>query len=145
MIVNLGCGRKPLPDAINVDMVAMPHVDVVHDVDVFPWPFADATAERIYATHLFEHVADPLGFMAEAHRVLAPAGTLHLEVPYWQSRNAYTDPTHRRYCTEETFRYWVPGNWLSDLGGEIYNRGCLYDEVENAVVGHDLRVTLRKR
>lgn len=145
MIVNLGCGRKPLPGAVNVDVVAMPDVDVVHDLDVFPWPFDTATFDEVHAAHIFEHVQDPLGFMAECHRILTPGGLLRIEVPHWKSPNAFTDPTHRRFCTEDTFRYWVPGNWLSDLAGEAYHRGCLFDEVENVVRGHDLHVTLRKR
>jgi len=146
VILNLGCGQKPRPDAVNVDRVAMPGVDVVHDLDSHPWPWHPETATEVHALHIFEHVADPIGFMEQAHRVLIPGGLLHIEVPHWQSRNAYTDPTHRRFCTEETFRYWVPGNWLWTIGGPAYHRGCAFDEVLNEVTGHgDLVVELRRR
>lgn len=145
MIVNLGSGQKPIAGAVNVDIVAMPGVDLVHDVDVHPWPFADDTVDEVHALHLFEHVDDPLGFMAEAWRVLAVGGLLRLEVPHWKSQNAYTDPTHRRYCTEDTFRYWVPDTWLFWVGGIAYHRGCLFDEVANTVRSGDLVVELRKR
>ncbi len=132
--------------AINVDAVALPGIDVVHNLDDHPWPFADASATRIRAAHIFEHVADPVGFMCEAWRVLGPGGHLDLIVPHWKHRNAYTDPTHRRYCTEDTFRYWVPGTWLHDVGGDAYTRGFAhFDEITNTVRDGTLYVTLRAR
>lgn len=144
VILHLGCGQKPVAGRINVDMVDMPGVDVVHDLDVYPWPWLDGSVAEIHANHIFEHVVDPLGWMAEAHRVLQPGGLLHIEVPHWQSHNAFTDPTHRRYCTEDTFRYWVPGTWLWEMGGVAYHRGCSFAEVGNYVAGGDLVVDLRK-
>lgn len=142
MILHLGCGQKPVAGRVNVDMVDMPGVDVVHDLDVHPWPWSDGSAAEIHALHVFEHVVDPLGFMEQAHRVLRPGGWLHIEVPHWQSQNAFTDPTHRRYCTEDTFRYWVSGTWLWDVGGVAYHRGRRFRERSVAVVGGDLVVDL---
>lgn len=144
MILHLGAGQKPVDGRVNVDVVAMPGIDVVHDLDVYPWPWADDSIEEIHALHLFEHVVDPVGFMAEAWRVLVLGGLLHVEVPHYQSRNAFTDPTHRRYCTEETFRYWVPGTWLYEIGGVAYHRGTAFAEERVEVVAGDLVVDLRK-
>lgn len=143
--LNLGVGLKPMPDAINVDRLASAAADEVWDLDQYPWPWPNDFATEVHCTHLFEHIEDPLSFMAEVHRVLEPGGTFHVEVPHYQNRNAFTDPTHKRYCTEDTFRYWVPGNWLSDLAGEMYSRGCWFDELSNDVVSGDLRVVMRKR
>lgn len=133
MKLQLGAGMKPVEGRVNVDMVEMPGIDVVWDLDEFPWPWEDGEVEEIHAAHVFEHVTDPVGFMCEAWRVLQPEGWLHIEVPYWKSRNAFTDPTHRRYCTEETFLYWVPGTWLWDIGGTAYHRGF-------AAFTHDFRI-----
>lgn len=145
VILELGAGRKLHSDRINVDIVPGPGVDVVHDLDIHPWPWPDASATDVYATHIFEHVRDPLGFMEDAHRVLEVGGMLHLEVPHFESPNAFTDPTHLRFCTPDTFRYWVPDTWLSDITGDLYHRGCLFDEIRNEQIGHDLHVKLRKR
>lgn len=144
VILQLGCGRKPVAGRVNVDMVAMPGVDVVHDLDVHPWPWADDTVAEIHAPHIFEHVTDPLGFMEQAHRVLAVGGLLRIEVPHWRHQNAYTDPTHRRYCTEDTFRYWVRDTWLFYVGGEAYHRGRTFTEQLVQVNGADLLVELVK-
>ena len=115
--LNLGCGKDIDPDAVNVDLVALPGVDVVTDLDQ-PWPWKDATVDYIKASHVFEHVADPVRFMTEAHRVLAPGGVLDIRVPYYRHFFAFTDPTHRRFCTELTFDYWVPGTDLYEAYGD---------------------------
>lgn len=144
MKVNLGSGRKPLAGYVNVDRQPGELVDLVHDVDDHPWPWPDGTVDEVAAFHLFEHVDDPIGFMAEAHRVLVTGGRLHIECPHWTSRNAYTDPTHRRFCTEDTFRYWTPGSWLYDMGGPAYHRGCAFHEESVEHVDEDLVVVLTK-
>lgn len=145
VIVNLGCGNRVFPGAVNVDRAPLAGVDVVHDLDVYPWPFESSSVDEILALHVFEHIEDPLDFMAECHRILKLGGQLRIEVPHWQHRNAFTDPTHRRFCTEDTFHYWVPGTWPESIAGAAYHRGCLFDEVLNEVSGPNLTVVLRKR
>lgn len=110
--LNLGCGSSIDPQAVNVDIVDLPGVDVVHDLDVMPWPFTDASFRYIWASHVFEHVRDPIGFMCEAHRILEPGGLLSITVPHYQSENSFTDPTHLRHCTERTWDYWCEGTAL---------------------------------
>lgn len=144
MILNLGCGRMIHPDRVNVDSWAGNGVDVVCDLDSFPWPWADGEGDAIHAEHIFEHVEHPLEFMREAWRVLRPGGVLHLVVPHFQSPNAFTDPTHRRFCTHDTFRYWVRGTWLHDVAGDIYAGPCTFIEVLNERRGDDLVVHLAK-
>lgn len=119
MKLNLGCGPGPgqIPGAVNVDIVPMPGVDVVHDLGVAPWPWPDGSAADVAAFQLFEHVADPVLFMAECWRVLEPGGRLHITVPWWLHPAAFTDPTHRRYCTEQSFDYWIKGTPLHEGGG----------------------------
>lgn len=112
MRLNLGCGPETLDQWLNVDIVPGPGVDVVHDLDVTPWPWKDNTAAEIAAVDVFEHIANPVGFMAEAHRVLEPGGRLMIQTSYWRSWTAFTDPTHKRFCTEHTFDYWIPGTLL---------------------------------
>ena len=127
LLLNVGSGGHILPGYTNVDRVSILGVDVVHDLDVHPWPFDAGSVHLINASHVFEHLEDPVGFMVEAHRVLAPGGAIRIAVPHYQSRNAFTDPTHRRFCTEETFDYWTIGTQLhsqynGSYGGVSFNR-----------------------
>lgn len=147
--LNLGCGPIILPDMINVDIVPLPGVDVVTDLDQ-PWPWADETCKHILASHLFEHVTDPLLFMREAHRILIPDGTLDIRVPYYRHVFAFTDPTHKRFCTELTFDYWVPGKALHDAYGPGFGsvKGGPRYAYENLLLvgeqGEEMRAILRK-
>lgn len=118
--LNVGAGAWTFPNAVNLDLVALPGIDVVHDLDDHPWPFPDGRFTEVWGNQVFEHVADPVGFMTEAWRVLAPGGRLFLTVPHWQSENSHTDPTHRRHCTERTFDYWCLGTALNAQFGAAY-------------------------
>jgi len=48
--------------------------------------------------------------MVESWRVLTPHGRLWIRTPHFRSMDSFTDPTHRRHCTEHSFHYWIPGN-----------------------------------
>lgn len=120
MKLNLGCGSAPLRDHVNVDISPDVGADVVHDLDTGPWPFPDDCCESIAAQDVFEHLANPILFMTECHRVLKAGGLLLIKSPHWKHRDAYTDPTHRRFCTEFTWDYWIAGTDLHRLHGRAY-------------------------
>lgn len=116
--LNLGCGEDIVDGMVNVDMVPIDGVDVVHDLDTGPWPWKDESVSYIKASHVFEHVDNPVLFMCESWRVLAPRGILDIRCPYYQHPNSHTDPTHRRHCTHHTWEYWCPGMPLHQAYGQ---------------------------
>ena len=118
--LNLGCGYDILPGWINTDITDIEGVDVVHDLDTGPWPWADESINEVRAVDVFEHVEYPILFMNEVHRILKPGGFLRLRSPHWRHENAYTDPTHRRYCTEKTWDYWCDGTEFHKKYGQAY-------------------------
>lgn len=142
--LNLGCGVWSYPNAVNLDRVALPGVDVVHDIDMHPWPFDPETFDEVWGTAIFEHIEDPIGFMADAWRVLKPSGLLFLIVPHWQSENSYTDPTHRRHCTERTWDYWCPGTELHAQFGAAYAGQVAFEKEQVQQVDDDIHVRLRR-
>lgn len=147
--LNVGCGAWIRDGWVNVDNVDLPGVDVIHDLDVQPWPFETGSVERIEAWQVFEHLWEPVGFMWEAWRVLQPGGVLFVATPHWQSRNAHTDPTHKRFCTEETFDYWCVGTHLHGQFGDAYAAGRTFDRTEvihvQDDIHDDIHATLTKR
>jgi SAM-dependent methyltransferase len=120
MKLNIGCGGKPRDGWVNVDQHTLPGVDVAHNLDVFPWPFADESAEQVLAEHVYEHVKAPVEFVLEAWRVLVPGGLLTVTCPHWSSENAFTDPTHVRFVTDKTFDYWCVGEHLNQFQGKPF-------------------------
>ncbi|MGL1344632.1 hypothetical protein ACSTKR_23565, partial [Vibrio parahaemolyticus] len=36
--LDVGCGSRKLPGATGMDVLKLPTVDIVHNVDVLPWP-----------------------------------------------------------------------------------------------------------
>lgn len=114
---------------VNVDWVDQDGVDVVHDLDVYPWPWGDSSVSEIRAWDIFEHVDYPLEFISECWRILEPGGVLFLHTSYWKTYNSFTDPTHKRFCTEDTFRYWTPGTHRYDRYRVAYSRGQLQDQL----------------
>lgn len=146
MRVNLGAGSMPEQGWVNVDCVALPGIDVVHDLEQIPWPFDDNVVNRIKAFDVFEHVWNWKGFMSECHRILEPAGVLVIHTSYYKNPNSFRDPDHKRFLHEESFDYWVPGTYLNSRYGPAYAGGCHFEKVEvrlDTPVG-DLNVILRK-
>jgi SAM-dependent methyltransferase len=144
--INLGAGSLPEADWVNVDVADIPGIDVVADLDAFPWPFEDGVAERVKAFDIYEHVWHPLDFMRECWRILRVGGVLNIHTAYWKNPNSYRDPDHKRFLTEESWDYWVPGTYLNSRYGAAYARGSHFEKVRVALdtpVG-DLDVTLRK-
>ena len=59
--LDVGCGgNKHGPDWLGIDKRALEGVDIVHDLEVFPWPLEDETVIRAIASHVVEHI-NPAG------------------------------------------------------------------------------------
>lgn len=109
MKLNLGCGFRPRPDYINVDITKhSPHVDEIWDLRVFPWPWADNSVEHIWFKDVLEHLPDVIGTINECWRVLQPGGSLHVSHVHYAFPNLYIDPTHLRGFHEQSFDYFDP-------------------------------------
>lgn len=111
-ILNMGCGKTRIPGSIGVDRVKIDGcVDIVHDLDVLPYPFADSSADEIHFYHVLEHLTDPIKKMEEVWRILKPGGTLYLRVPHFSGMGAFTDITHRRPFGYFSFDCFEPDSY----------------------------------
>lgn len=107
IILNLGCGKTRIPESIGVDKYPVEdYVDVIHDLDITPYPFEDNYADEIHLYHVLEHLHDPLMKMEEIHRILKPGGVLYMRVPHFSSMGAFTDITHVRPFAYASFDYF---------------------------------------
>jgi len=105
--LHLGCGAAKLPGATGVDALALPGVDVVHDLNTTPWPFAEGSFDVILAHSVLEHLGSVVDFMNEAYRVGKPGARLVIGVPYFRSVDASDDPTHRHFFTARSMDYFL--------------------------------------
>jgi glycogen(starch) synthase len=84
--INVGCGEKPLPDYINVDMRQGEGVDVVADASQLP--FEPASLGEIASFHLVEHFREQQlrqTILPHWRTLLRPAGTLRIVCPNWEA------------------------------------------------------------
>lgn len=113
-ILELGCGQiKRCPTAVTLDINPDSLADVVHDLNAFPYPFADNEFDIVIAEHVLEHLDDLIRVVEEMHRILKPGGRLYVEVPHFSSNDHFTDPTHRHAFGVRSFDYFVPGEGLA--------------------------------
>jgi predicted SAM-dependent methyltransferase len=78
--LHIGSGRAHLEGWINMDLQALPGVDVVADVTK---GLRFTNVEAIFAEHFIEHlrIDDAINFLAESHRVLRDDGWIRLSTP----------------------------------------------------------------
>lgn len=112
--LNLGCGARPIDGYINVDKrPGIPGINMVHDLDVYPWPFDDASVDEIVMDQCLEHLVDRNRAMKEIYRILKKGGKATICVPHFTWQYAYADPTHRHLFSYRTFFYYAsPGGWF---------------------------------
>lgn len=103
--LNLGCGNKHVEDAVNLDVTPDTSPDVVHNLNVRPWPFPDDSFDEVMAYDVIEHLDDVIASMEEIHRVCRDGAVVKITVPHFSSGNAFTDPTHRHYFSYFSFHY----------------------------------------
>lgn len=112
-VLNLGCGRKPLAGAVNVDVAPGLGADVVCDLNGRPWPLPSDHFREVFAYDVVEHLDDVVAAFEEIHRVCRDGATVKITVPHYSSPEAYTDPTHRHFFAYSTFEYFTEASELS--------------------------------
>ncbi|MFA6428755.1 MAG: class I SAM-dependent methyltransferase [Candidatus Buchananbacteria bacterium] len=112
--IDLGCGySKRDKESLGVDIVALPGVDVVCDINQ-GLPFADNEIDEVYSRHFLEHVDDIFFVMKEIYRVIKPDGRVIIKVPYFATPTAYSDLTHRRFFGIYSFQCFDPNHAKHD-------------------------------
>jgi SAM-dependent methyltransferase len=145
MVINLGCGKRPIKGALNIDIKEP--ADLVMDLSDLPWLWADDSIDGIYTSHFLEHVPNTKEVLKECHRVLKPYGFLSIKVPHsscagavgclhhyrtfsYNSLKDYLDPDMFSTLSQRIVwlpHYeWVPIQWLIDLSPRFFERVWCY-------------------
>jgi SAM-dependent methyltransferase len=105
--LHLGSGARPLDGFYNVDLLDLPGVDIVADLNEPLAALPDNCVEAVATHHTLEHVTHLLELMAELHRVTRPDARLEIVVPHFSNPYGYSDPTHVRFFGLYSFFYFA--------------------------------------
>lgn len=108
--LDLGCGRRKREGWTGVDSNPAVKPDVLHSLEVFPYPFADSSVDELVMDNSLEHLHEQLKVMTELHRICKPGALLTLHVPYFRAHWAFNDQTHVRFFSVETFAHYDPAH-----------------------------------
>ena len=106
LIIELGCGPNKKAGRIGVDVMDLPGVDIVADLENGLPFLPDNSVDEIYSKSLLEHVNNLEDLMFEIWRVLKPEGRKYLFVPHFSNPYYYSDYTHQRFFGLYTFEYF---------------------------------------
>lgn len=110
-VLELGCGQlKHWPHSVAIDINPRSIADVIHDLNVTPYPFEDNSFDIVIAEHVVEHLDDVIKVLEEIHRILKPGGRFYMEVPHFSSHHHFTDPTHKHAFSSRSLDYFVPAD-----------------------------------
>lgn len=134
----LGCGNRktkflsqeevkgltigPLENPVSLDINPHCKPDVLHDLDVLPYPFAAHQFDEIWASHILEHCGrqgDWRFFFEqwnEFYRILKPNGLFFAVVPTPNSCWVWGDPGHTRVIQPETLIFLDQDNYSQKVG-----------------------------
>lgn len=92
--LNLGSGEFPKEGYINVDFYSLKEPDVIHNLNLLPYPFDDDEFDVIEADHLIEHLQDVFQVMRELHRIGKQGAVVKIRVPHFS--RGFTHADHKR-------------------------------------------------
>lgn len=130
--LDVGCGASKKLGSIGIDALNLPGVDIVHDLEQYPWPFKEGEFDTVLAHNSIEHLSDTVKVFREIHRVLRRGGIFHFEVPHFTACDMYKDPTHRSFYSYDTAGYFAPEDplfkfsYAPDVRFEIIQRRILF-------------------
>jgi len=119
MKLDIACGHHKSSGWTGIDIQRLPGVDIVHDLNLHPWPIESESVAQAKAWHIVEHIPPVvvttegtrrplLEFMDECWRVLIEGARLDIETPYGLSDGFVHDPTHCNMINEITFEHFDP-------------------------------------
>ena len=136
MKLNLGCGSDYKKGWINVDVVKGT-ADVVWDLNRFPYPFKDNSADYVLLKHVLEHLDDIILVMNELHRIVKRGGIVEIRVPFYTNFQALTHVQHKHFfaygtldlVTEKSATKYTDKLWKYIERKLIFHKGILVQKL----------------
>ncbi len=110
--LRLGAGKIQDKNCVNLDLYKLKGIDVVHDLNKFPWPFKDNEFDEIQCPYILELLGDFIKVVEELHRIAKPNATIIVESTSYQNPNAPGDPLNKKIFCWSSFDYFQEGTRL---------------------------------
>jgi hypothetical protein len=96
--IELGCGnRKRSANAIGIDQLDYPGVDIVGDIAEVLARFPENSIATIRSFHVLEHLENFGDIVQQLETVLKVGGHLQIVVPHFSNPHYYSDYTHKGF------------------------------------------------
>lgn len=115
-ILDIGCGSKKAEGAVGMDIFGYPGVDIVHNVESYPWPLETSQFDKVICQHVIEHIDDVALFMKEVHRVCKDDAVVEFTTPHFSSINSWVDPTHKKHFSLQWYKLFTEGYLVHQAG-----------------------------
>jgi SAM-dependent methyltransferase len=116
--IELGAGVAPIaetfPEVLATDIVPGPGLDAVLDAQCLD--LSDGSVRALYGQNCFHHFPDPLRFLTEVERVVAPGGGVLLIEPYY---GPLASLAFQRMFASEDFDKTMP-DWTTGATGPMH-------------------------
>lgn len=124
--INLGCGKDHKKGYINIDISSQVKPDKVVDLEKAKLPFKDDSVEEIISNHVLEHINNFVPLMHELHRICKEGAIIKIRVPFYNSPEQYTDPTHVRFFSPFTFNYFDTKSNINMYSHEVKSEKSMF-------------------
>lgn len=117
--LDVACGPSKQKGYLGMDIVPGENVDIVHDIQKFPWPIPDNVCASILMSHIYEHIEPKYRFqvMDECWRIIRHDGQLLIACPYANSFLESAHPAHYMCPNEASFQFFDPDYHLWHASG----------------------------
>lgn len=138
MKLDVGGGKRSNNGWVTMDL--HPESNIIHDLDIIPWPLPDNCCDELRCWHTLEHFSSALKAMEEAFRIAKNGAVFHIIVPWWKSA-MFEAPEHKdnfkpkwfnklsRDSWSEAMQHMCKVNWKVMKGRKIrgkYNKLRIY-------------------
>ena len=107
-ILNLGSGTEKITNSIRLDINKKVNPDILHDLNIFPYPFKNNEFDEIYLNNILFQLDNFFLVMKEIHRIIKNNGKIFIKCAYFRSNYAYHYPGSKNNFTVSTFRFFDP-------------------------------------
>ena len=111
-ILDIGCGSQKVEGAIGIDFNSDLSADVVHDLNLFPYPFIDNEFDKIYIKPTLFLLDNPVRVMEEVFRISKKGAIVVVVQPYFRSLWNYVDPWVKNFGTVYSFAFYDPNDLI---------------------------------